>query len=408
MQYVKKWFNRAAETARGLRRAIGSFWSRTGPTRQRWRVFIVAAVLFLAGLCTVIAFLPGQVTSAYDWVTGASKKEGAWGDLRIQPPVSLTDGDPRQTQIGISSHWIRATLPQIDFTVRNEGAGRIPLSRIRIEVTDSTRLTSCLLPQGGEGGIPVAEAFTVSLPLLPAASEKVVYRNLHQEVLPQRASQFKLYLRSLEGEFGDNLFAIDVSLLGTEAGETLHVGRFVLSLPGALSWESGFFPTSAQAFEDASRMHSLLPTTWCYRRNLAMVRRFLSLPGKRSPAMQALSPTELPGDWEAMADQRPAAAAVGPLLHSGDFFLGPILALFAAERADDPSLLAGTRSRAVAVLRHSIESSLEEDPVLAPTDAVVDARLLKQLAPSDEATLLLQRSEAALSASEASSSEGAG
>ena len=233
MSNVKKWFTRAAETARGLRRAIGSFWSRTGPARQRWRVCIVAAVLFLAGLCTVLAFLPGQVTSTYDWLIGGGKKEGAWGNLRIQPPVSLTDGDPRQTQIGTSAHLIRATVPQIDFTVRNEGAGRIPLSRIRIEVTDSTRITSCLLPQGGEGGIPVAEEFTASLPLLPAASEKVVYRNLHQEVLPQRASRFKLYLRSLEGGFGDNLFAIDVLLLGTEQGETLHVGRFVLSLPGS-------------------------------------------------------------------------------------------------------------------------------------------------------------------------------
>ena len=124
--------------------------------------------------------------------------------------------------------------------------------------------------------------------------------------------------------------------------------------------------------------------------------------------MQVLSPAELPGDWEAMADQRPAAAAVGPLLHSGDFFLGPVLALFAAERANDPSLLADARSRAVAVLRHSIESSLEEDPMLVPTDAVLDARVLRQLAPSDETTLLLQRSEAALRASEASSREGAG
>lgn len=409
MSQIKRWLNEVAAAGRGAARVVGGFWSRTQPQRHKWRLLIVGAVLFLAALTTVIALLPGEMNSAVDRLSGSGDEgEGSWEDLQLQRPVSLTNGELRQTRVGSTSRWVKSTLPQIDFTVRNDGEARIPLDRVRLEVTNSARLTSCLLPQGEEGEIPVAEAFTVDLPLLPVPDEEVVYRSLHQEALPHRAVRFKLYLRSMEGGFGDNLFAVDVSLQGTQPGEARHVGRFVLSLPGAISWSADYFPSSPQAFEGARRSHSLLPTTWCYRRNLATVGKFLSLPGKRSPAIQALSLAGSSGNWNKWADRRPAAAAVGPLLHSGDFFLGPVLALFAAQRTKDATLIADTRRRAAALLRQSIERSLAEDPPPIPVDLALNARVLAQLDPSDEATLLLKRSESALRASEESSGKVAG
>jgi hypothetical protein len=362
-------------------------------------------VVFLSAVAGILTAIGVDPVSS--WFGGGNGGDGSWGDLRLQRPVALTNGEPRMVDIADTSRWTTSTMPQIDFTIRNEGSGRIPLGRVRIEITDSARITPCLPPQGDEGAIPVAETFFVDLPLLPVPSEQVVYRQLHHEVPPRRAARFKLYFRSLEG-LGDDLFAVHVSLLGPQTGQALGIGRFVLSLPGALPRYDLYLPESTESLKRARELNSLLPSTWCFRRNLAVVRRFLSLPGTRSPALKALSLVNMPPRWDWLADPRPPAAAVEPLLHSGDFFLGPVLAEFAAGRAADPELLAATQKRAARLLRRTVESSLAQEPPSSPIDLAVEAHVLSRVAPSDEARLLLERSKATLRRSEEAGSVGVG
>jgi hypothetical protein len=408
MSEVAKWLGKVGRTVRRSFRAVSSRWSKTRRTRSKWRRGIFGAVAFLAGVAAILTLIVmlGGIGPLRAGGGAEGGGDGSWTDLRLHRPVALTDGEePSRVIIGNTSRWAISKMPQIDFTIRNEGGGRIPLGRVRIEVVDSARITPCLPPQGGEGAIPVAESFFVDLPLLPVPGEQVVYRQLHYEVPSWRAARFKLYFRSLEGA-GDDLFAIHVSLTGPRADQKLDIGRFVLSLPGAVPRQDAFLPESTESLKLAD--DSLLPTTWCFRRNLAVVRRFLSIPGARSPAMKALSLVHMPPGWDRLADPRPPRLVVEPLLQSGDFFLGPVLAEFAARRTGDPKLLAATQKREARLLRHTVESSLAQGSPLSPTDLSVDAHVLAQVAPSDEASILLERSRAALRQSEVAATAGVG
>jgi hypothetical protein len=184
----------------------------------------------------------------------------------------------------------------------------------------------------------------------------------------------------------------------------LEVGRFVLGLPRAIRQDGTYLPETANALEEAASVGARLPSTWCFRRNVAVVHKFLSLAGKRSPAIQALSLVKPPPNWGRFVDHRSAATAAGPLLHGGgfgEFFMRPVLALYAAHRAEDRSLVTKMEHRTIVVLRRDIESSLREQPTTVSEETVVDARLLSRLIPSRETRLLLRRSEAALRQSEA-------
>src|SRR6476646_10007605 len=348
---------RALRAAGGMVRAVRKRWSRGRPGRRRMRSLVYGTALFVAAVATVLALAPGEMKSAWHSVFGNGGD--GWGELVIERPVGLTDGEARQTYNGDRASWIRSTAPQIDLIIRNRGNHRVALGRARIEITDSERITACELPQGGGGGeIPVTEAYFVDLPLLPSPDERVVYRRLHQEVLPGQTTRLKLYFRSFDNNLADDLFAVNVSLVGGEAGQVLHVGRFLFSLPETVPRASSYLPASTDSLETAAKLHTLLPTTWCFRRNLAAVHRFLSLPGKRSPAMRALSLVEPPRRWRRLADRRSPAEAAAPLLRSNEFFIGPLLALYAARQANDPALLGQTRQQATGALRRDVEGYL--------------------------------------------------
>ncbi len=392
-----RWLGGLGKACRRRRRELAARWERSEKFRRRVKTRVVGSVLFIAALSTSLATVPGEYRSMRDWITGGdADSRNEWSRLVVERPPVLTDGEAEQSFVGGGARWVRATMPQVDFTVRNEGDGRVELGRARIEILASDRITACEPPQGGESGIPVAESIFVNLPLLPSRGERIVYRALHREIPPHHTTRIKLYFRSLDGEYASDLFALDVSLLGTEAGQRAEIGQFVIGTPGAVPRFSTYLPESLPTLTQARKLGDLLPSTWCYRRNLATIDRFLAMTGRRSPALQSLSYVRPPPGWSSEEDRRTAAQAAKPLLGAGDFYDGPTLALFAAQRSGNSSLLAAIRRKAVADLRHAIATDLKGEPPTAPRSAVVDARRLLALVDDDEAHALLGRSEAAL------------
>jgi hypothetical protein len=354
-------------------------------------------MVFFAALVTVLALGPGEVKSV--WSFGDDGGGVSWAQLRVERPVALVDEQPSSESVGDRAEWVRSTLPQIDFTVRNEGTKRITAGRVRIEVTNSERISSCELPQGAGGEIPIDRSFVVFLPVLPVGRERVIYRQLHQEVLPQRAARFKLYFRSLGDPLSENLLALRVSLIGDQ-GQRLEVGRFLLGLPGPVPQGGGYFlPETTTNLKTAREVHSLLASTWCFRRNLAVIRNFLSLPGERTTSMRDLSGVKPPPGWNELTDHRSPRRAIDGLLQSDDIILGPQLALFAAQQSGEPSLVHRTRRRASAALCRQARDWLMQE-LLLPERADVDARLARRMTPSAETQGLVERADAALRASE--------
>jgi hypothetical protein len=389
---VQRLWGLVAAAVAKVGRALRSSWRRSGPLRRRVGLRVSSALLLLAAFVTVLALGPHEVESVLPF--GGGNGAVSWAELRVERPVGIADERPVQNMVGNRAEWVRSTLPHIDFTIRNEGTKRIAPGRVRIELVDSEAISDCELPQGGGGGeIPIARSFLIDLPVLAVGKERVLYRQLHQEVLPEGAARFRVYFRSLADPFSEELFALNVSLAGEEPGQRLEIGRFLLGLPEAIPRGGSYLPENTTGLRAATEAHSLLPSSWCYRRNQAVIQRFLSLPGERSGSMRLPAEASLPPGWGKLADRRSAAEAVTGLLRSNDLLLGPQLALFAARRGGKRALVQETRRRAVIELRSRIKHWLRRS---LPEEAVIDARLLRRIHPSAQAQTLLDRAEVAL------------
>jgi hypothetical protein len=382
-------------------------------SKKTWAA-ISALVVFLAALVGIVGPIGHTAQSAWRSAFDGGGPP-AWKSLSIEQPVTLIDGRARTFFAGGHAKWRRRSVPQVDFTVRNSGDKRVPLNRVRIEVLHSDRITACEVPQGGGGGVPVSESFMVTLPLYPTSAERVLYRRLHQEVLPDRSTRVKLRFQAISGlvgaeEFADELYSIRVTLLGEKADMTLPVGTFTFSLPGPVPRGGAYLPETTEAFAEVAPFHVRLAATWCYRRNLAVVHKFTSFGGRQSPATSALAEVEPPADWERHADHRDAASSVGPLLSNRqgrDEFMEPLLAFFAA-RTDhgDPRLAEKVRARAASVLRMWVDNALEKNDQGVTPLVAVDARILAKLDPDSSSKLLLERTESILRENEAPASNG--
>jgi hypothetical protein len=297
--------------------------------------------------------------------------------------VRLTDGALRQTP---------ASTPQLDVTVRNTGKEGVLLTKARVEVVDVARLTVCEYGTGGE--VSLAGDYAIELPTIPLADERVIVRPLHQEVPAGGVDRFKLWFRTPPQGEDNFVYALRVTLGTDRPGDTVSVGRFVLGVPEAITGKGGR-QLPVPPFELDPSYQYYLQRTWCLRRNLAELKRVLGREGKRSPEMAALAHLRLSDSWPAAADDRPAAAAVEPLLDSE---VGPpaLLAVFAAERAGDPDLLERTHKRAAAMLLRQAEQGLDLGYSFSVRGAVDDLHYALLFAPSPRARELLGIAEAQL------------
>jgi hypothetical protein len=293
-----------------------------------------------------------------------------------------------------------ASTPQIDITVRNPGKDTALLTQARVTIEDSERLAICEYSSGDV--IPSSKDYALALPTLPMPSERVVVRPLHQEVPPGAVDRFRVLFKVDNPGFDDYLYAIRVELITDRGEKPVEVGRFVLGLPAPSRGESPILP--AGRFLPGVRENERLASTWCLRRNLAAVKRLLSQPGKRSPALSALLPFEYAGWWRTFADPRPARAAVEPMLHSpvGE---APVLAVFAAEQTGDRQLIGKTRQQAAESLL-----LLAEEMLLSPYNQVAGsatspARQSLSLVPSKQALGVLREAEARQDAADAEAEE---
>jgi hypothetical protein len=354
----------------------------------RWIEIAAAAIAVAGAAYAALTFIADRTEDLIG--------NGNAADLEVRQVVvangptdaRLTDGALRQTS---------ASTPQLDITVRNTGREGVLLTRARVKVVDVARLTVCEYATGGE--VSLAGDYATELPTVPLPDERVVVRPLHQEVPAGGVDRFKLWFRTPpQGE--DNLvYALRVTLGTDRPGDTVSVGRFVLGVPEATTGDGGR-QLAVPPFRFVPSYQYRLQSTWCLRRNLAELKRVLGRQGKRSPQMRALADLRLSDSWPAFSDDRPAAAAVEPLLDSE---VGPpaLLAVFAAERAGDPDLLARTRKRAAALLLHEAEHGLDLGYSFSVRGAVDDLHYALLFAPSPQARELLGTAEAQLLVAEA-------
>lgn len=301
--------------------------------------------------------------------------------------------------VGSSFEQTDDTAPQVDVTVRNSGSAPAWIQSARITVLDGARLPTCLYAGGIGDRVPQSKPYRVTLPELPMVGERVLRRPLHEEVLAGEAYRVALAFQPRDNWLMNHLFAFRVELLTEAPRQVLDVGSFVLAVSDPVTRDGRALPENAEALRGPDATTDRLASTWCFRRNLAEMRRVLAHPGGRSAQTEALERMQLAANWQRFADDTPARAAAEPLLRA-EVEEGPVLAAFAAAASGDRELVARTKARAsarmLAVAREDLDGRYPN-----PYGAVLAVRQALALTPSsDPARRLLWRATAARQAQE--------
>jgi len=297
-------------------------------------------------------------------------------------PAEMTSGGFLQS---------RASTPQVDLTLRNTGDRDVFLTKARISVDDSAWLPVCIVP--GAGPVPIAGRYSLMLPFLPRAGERVVAKTLHDEVPAGGADRIKLFFQAPQVGEDDNLYALHVELL-TDGGEgPIDGGRFLLGVPDAPQRNGEVLPEDSYLLRQGGIYGGRSASVWCYRHNLAEVRRILARPGRRTAEVASLAGFHPASAWAAFSRGVGAREAVPALLGDRYDSYGPTIAVYAAQRSGDPVFVAETRKRAESLLLRRAEQALGPAGS-SPMNALVDARAAFSLSPSAAAKELAARGEA--------------
>ena len=379
---------------RWWRRSRASRWEKSqgsdsGPSSRRDTILFYAAVLggiaAIIGIVSAVVFYGGKVIDLFDGDDGygGGRIEVSQVNVKnLQESVTLVDGRAVQAA---------ASLPAIDVTVRNTGTGSVLLTQARVTIEDSARFSYC--PFGGGADIPASPPYLVLLPVMPRPEEQVRRRPLHEEVPVGGFDRFVLQFGIIPSDgLTDHLYALHVELLTDRPQQTVDVGRFLLGVPDTLARHGLLFPENRLVFENLAQPFERprrLATVWCYRRNVAELRRLLRTPGRRSPEVKALSRLHLVPGWEDAVEGKTPRQAAEALLRS-DEYEAPTLAVFAAELTDDEAFTEATRMQAAAELMERAEEEMARGSI----GAALDARRVLAILPSPQAQSLWERAEA--------------
>jgi hypothetical protein len=345
-------------------------------------------VQLVAGALAIAAILYGAGGTVAGWIGDAF---GGGGGGRVEVVLAAVENQSeRMTTAGGLFVQTRATTPRVDVTLRNTGDSAVLLTEARIVVEDSAWLPVCIFP--GAGPVPVAGRYAVHLPFLPGAGERTVVKPLHDVVPAGGVDRFQLFFGATRLGEDDNLYALRVGV-ETEGGGNVDAGRFVLGVPTTVDRSGYILPEDDSALSNETFTSNRLASTWCYRYNLASVRRILSRPGKRTGDIAALEHIRLAPRWSAWADDRAPRDAVAPLFADPELNYGPLVAVFAAEQSGDHALLESTRRRAVTVLLNRAERALKPGPRFFPESAIEYAHASLSLSPSARGKELVARAE---------------
>ncbi len=321
-------------------------------------------------------------------------------ELKQATPVNRPDVYEAGHELSLQT---RPSTPQVVVTVRNKGEEPALIERARVTIEDSARLPICPYVGAAGPGLGRQHLYPIELRWLPTPDELVVRHEMQQEVRAGRTGRFALFFRTPPDFGAAHLYAVHVELIVEGREQPFDVGRFVLGVPGPVPRTGDHLPDEDQRLVEAldyaeeGSPEFALSVRWCYRRNLHDMQRVLARPGKRAPAIAALSNVQLARSWGSLADRRPPRDVVEPLLGM-DSPEGQMLAVFAAERTGDDALGESTRRQAAAALLRMTQG--DGDYWISPSTAILYTRAALSMVPSAHAEDILQAAEARLQGEE--------
>jgi hypothetical protein len=239
----------------------------------------------------------------------------------------------------------------VDFTLFNEGTGRALVTAVHIRIVDYTLLTQCYAQGAGPGAVPVSSNLAIHLPTWPQATELsfAPARFPEQQVPPDSPDRFVFHFTAPQSS-SDNygIYALRLQLQTQEPAGTLDAGQYLVALPGAVWRDGTYLPEDGgilRLITTKAPRALRLQATWCFRRNLAELRRLLANEGQSSPELSALKTPAIASQWTKLeSGTRPRREALQLLEKPNPD--AQLLAAFAADQTGDPAFAGMIRRRA--------------------------------------------------------------
>jgi hypothetical protein len=340
---------------------------------------------------TVIGVVAALLAVPWGALFGSASQHGS--DLVIEH-IAVLNGPAVYSDEGVAGRQTKASTPAIDVALANRGDRQGRLNEARIRILDYADLPNCFT-QGG-GPTPLS-TYGVQLPSAPLPEERRFAIALRNHVDGDSADHLQLAFAPPRDDSGvEYLYRLRIALT-VDSDKTLEVGTFLLALPGALSRYGAALPEDPTGFEPTAYNRQgvlALGPTWCFRRNLAAVRRLIRATGERADRVAALSSVRPSTGWLTNRDDAPPREAAVRLLE-GTAAHDPLSAVFAASQTGDADFMSRIKREAADRLTRQAEADLKDD---YPEGAALRARNALSLVEAGAARRILIDAERMLAA----------
>lgn len=256
-------------------------------------------------------------------------------DSGIKGRVSLAEEVVRNSRydsddVGLHGAQTRESSPTVDLTLLNSTSEPVLVTSATVTVLASQSIPQCYAQ--GAGDVPGNAPETINLPPADDRAGRKLTRDLHHFVPAHGLERFMFrFATSRLPSEEYSLYELGLKLT-TSAGQTLDGRKVVVAAPASVPRDGQYLPEDDAILEQAQGGPHL-DSTWCFRRNIATVRRAVSWPGKRAPETRTLASFATARRWPAFQERLPARRAARKLASSGVLHVQD--AVFAAEATHD-------------------------------------------------------------------------
>lgn len=356
-----------------------------GPPKKARRLSLTQGILLAAAVVTILAGTLGLV-SALSPASSSRPPQHTGAVILTAAYVK----NPEEAMYIAANGQMTQTLestPTIETLVHNETAHRVLITAVAIRIEAFANMHVCF--SQGAGPIASPSPYVIPLPLQPQPGEAVIHHRLAEQIGPEEPDRIALRFAPMQPPYGYAIYRIHLQLL-LDTGAPLDAGDFVIALPGSAPSYGTFLPEDNILLTQLARKEfrpAVMPASWCFKHNLAMLHALLSGPGQRVPALQALDPPVIASRWPALERMLSPRTDAMKLLAAKS----SELAAFAASETHDQRFAERVRASAVRLLLSEAAEELSQGPSSAGEQKVRTALVIAPSALGRELLARFQR-----------------
>jgi hypothetical protein len=241
---------------------------------------VLSAVGAVVGI-TLTAFITPAGQLAVQHVFGSDATHPGTSGVGHLGAVDMTVTNKVAYDVGI-------TPAELDIKVQNFGTARVVAKRAKLSVQDFLRVGKC----GSEGETEVTGVYDVRVPVMMSRGDSLQFQ-LNQDEAPDEVDRFLIKLQQPASTVaGVSLYRLNLTIETNGTPADVDMGVLIIALPFVPDMHDNEDYWNPELASGQSDLSFLGPERGevenCLHANSANMRKFLSLPGSRSPDLSAL------------------------------------------------------------------------------------------------------------------------